>query len=165
MNLLIITAGRQLVEVSRKVRWAGCSSGAHRDSRCIRRTAALTYGPKITTGWSTRAPQTPHQVSRGSRRSGRVTGRGAHLDDAAGAADVVGPAAEGELSPSLCWLPQPITASHVVPVYWHRIHASNGTGGVVSDSQVAQQITVLNNAYASSSFSFSSFIKLCTQQN
>lgn len=48
-----------------------------------------------------------------------------------------------------------ITASHVIPVYWHRIHASNGTGGVVTSTQIAQQITVLNNAYASSSFSFS----------
>ena len=52
-------------------------------------------------------------------------------------------------------MPQALTVSHVIPVYWHRIHATNGTGGVVSDSQIAQQITVLNNAYAASSFSFS----------
>jgi pregnancy-associated plasma protein-A len=48
-----------------------------------------------------------------------------------------------------------LTASHVIPVYVHRIHASNGTGGAVSATQISQQITVLNNAYASSGFSFS----------
>ncbi len=48
-----------------------------------------------------------------------------------------------------------ITASHVVPVYVHRIHASDGTGGAVSSSQITQQISILNAAYASSSFSFS----------
>jgi len=47
-----------------------------------------------------------------------------------------------------------ITASHVIPVYWHRIHASNGTGGAVSNTQIDQQLQVLNNAYASSGFSF-----------
>jgi hypothetical protein len=47
------------------------------------------------------------------------------------------------------------TASHVIPVYWHRIHASNGTGGVVTDTQISDQITVLNNAYAAGGFSFS----------
>ena len=47
-----------------------------------------------------------------------------------------------------------LTASHVIPVYWHAIHAANGTGGSVSNQQIANQITVLNNAYASSSFSF-----------
>ncbi len=47
-----------------------------------------------------------------------------------------------------------ITASHVIPVYWHRIHASNGTGGTVSQSQIDSQISILNNAYASSGFSF-----------
>lgn len=46
------------------------------------------------------------------------------------------------------------TESHVVPVYWHRIHASNGSGGVVSNSQLNAQMTVLNNAFAGSSFSF-----------
>ncbi len=50
---------------------------------------------------------------------------------------------------------QSLTASHVIPVYWHRIHASNGTGGVVTNTQISQQLTVLNNAYAASSFSFS----------
>ncbi len=48
-----------------------------------------------------------------------------------------------------------LTASHVIPVYVHRIHASNGSGGVVTSSQVTQQITILNNAYAASGFSFS----------
>ncbi len=47
------------------------------------------------------------------------------------------------------------TASHIIPVYWHRIHASNGSGGGVSSTQVNQQIAVLNSAYAASSFSFS----------
>lgn len=47
------------------------------------------------------------------------------------------------------------TASHVIPVYWHQIHASNGSGGAVSSAQINQQLTVLNNAYAGSSFSFS----------
>lgn len=47
-----------------------------------------------------------------------------------------------------------LTASHVIPVYVHRIHASDGTGGVVSTSQINSQIDVLNGAYAPSGFSF-----------
>ena len=47
-----------------------------------------------------------------------------------------------------------LTASHVIPVYWHRIHASNGSGGAVSSQQINSQISVLNNAFASSGFSF-----------
>ena len=47
-----------------------------------------------------------------------------------------------------------LTQSHVIPVYWHRIHGTGGVGGGVTTSQITQQITVLNNAYASSSFSF-----------
>lgn len=50
---------------------------------------------------------------------------------------------------------RPITASHVIPVYWHRIHASNGTGGVVTNQQINDQLAVLNAAYAQSTFSFS----------
>ncbi len=48
-----------------------------------------------------------------------------------------------------------ITGSHVIPVYVHRIHNSDGTGSVVSNTQVNNQIAVLNAAYAASSFSFS----------
>ncbi len=48
-----------------------------------------------------------------------------------------------------------LTSSHVIPVYWHRIHASNGSGGVVSNTQIANQIAVLNSAYGASGFSFS----------
>ena len=48
-----------------------------------------------------------------------------------------------------------LTASHVIPVYWHRIHRSNGSGGAVSTQQINDQISVLNNAFAPSGFSFS----------
>jgi hypothetical protein len=41
-----------------------------------------------------------------------------------------------------------------IPVYFHRIHASNGTGGVVTANQVNQQIGVLNSAYASTGWQF-----------
>lgn len=54
----------------------------------------------------------------------------------------------GDISPQL-------TASPVIPVYVHRIHASNGTGGAVSSQQITQQLQVLNAAYADSGFSFS----------
>jgi hypothetical protein len=47
-----------------------------------------------------------------------------------------------------------LTASHVIPVYFHRIHDSNGTGGVVTSQQISDQMNVLNSAYAGSSFSF-----------
>jgi hypothetical protein len=47
-----------------------------------------------------------------------------------------------------------ITASHVIPVYVHRIHPAAG-GGSVTDAQIASQISVLNAAYAGTSFSFS----------
>ena len=47
-----------------------------------------------------------------------------------------------------------LTASHNIPVYWHRIHAANGTGGAVSTRQINDQLAVLNAAYAASSFSF-----------
>ena len=48
-----------------------------------------------------------------------------------------------------------LTASHVIPVYVHRIHASNGTGGAVAAQQVAAQIAILNAEFAAASFSFS----------
>ncbi|MBL0213063.1 MAG: zinc metalloprotease [Myxococcales bacterium] len=48
-----------------------------------------------------------------------------------------------------------LTASHVIPVYVHRIHASDGTGGAVSTQQLNDQLAILNAAYASSGFSFS----------
>jgi hypothetical protein len=40
-----------------------------------------------------------------------------------------------------------------IPVYVHVIRTSSGTGGVTS-TQISQQITILNNAYASAGFSF-----------
>ena len=48
-----------------------------------------------------------------------------------------------------------ITASHVIPVYVHRIYNTGAASESVSDSQVSQQISVLNAAYASTGFSFS----------
>jgi hypothetical protein len=47
-----------------------------------------------------------------------------------------------------------ITPSHVIPVHFHIIHRSNGTGGVVTTTQINNQIAVLNAAFAASSFSF-----------
>jgi hypothetical protein len=41
-----------------------------------------------------------------------------------------------------------------IAVHVHRIHDSNGQGGVVTSTQINQQITVLNNAYASAGWSF-----------
>src|SRR5262245_33314386 len=46
-----------------------------------------------------------------------------------------------------------ITASHEIPVYWHIIKSGTGTGGVTA-TQIADQIAVLNAAYAGSSFTF-----------
>ena len=46
------------------------------------------------------------------------------------------------------------TVSRVIPIYWHRIHASNGTGGVVTSQQINSQLNVVNAAYAGSSISF-----------
>jgi hypothetical protein len=45
------------------------------------------------------------------------------------------------------------TASHVIPVYWHSIRSSTGSGGVTAQ-QVADQISVLNAAYGGTTFSF-----------
>ena len=47
-----------------------------------------------------------------------------------------------------------LTASHVIPVWFHRIHAADGSGGVVTSQQISDQMNVLNAAYAGSSFSF-----------
>lgn len=47
-----------------------------------------------------------------------------------------------------------ITTSHVIPVYVHRIYKTGAASESASDSQVTNQIAVLNAAYASSSFSF-----------
>jgi hypothetical protein len=47
-----------------------------------------------------------------------------------------------------------LTPSRVIPVYFHRIHASDGSGGVVTSQQISDQMNVLNAAYAGSSFSF-----------
>jgi hypothetical protein len=48
-----------------------------------------------------------------------------------------------------------ITSSHVVPVYWHNIRTSSGGGGVATSTQISNQISVLNAAYAAAGFSFS----------
>jgi hypothetical protein len=46
-----------------------------------------------------------------------------------------------------------ITASHVIPVYWHIIKSGTGAGGVTA-TQISDQIAVLNAAYSGTSFSF-----------
>ena len=46
-----------------------------------------------------------------------------------------------------------LTASHVIPVYFHVIRSSSGSGGVTT-TQISNQMNVLNNAFAGSSFSF-----------
>jgi hypothetical protein len=46
-----------------------------------------------------------------------------------------------------------ITASRVIPVYWHVIRSGTGAGGVTS-TEINNQISVLNAAYAGTSFSF-----------
>lgn len=50
-------------------------------------------------------------------------------------------------------LPPPQVTSGTIDVYVHVITASNGTGGVMADA-IANQITVLNNAYASTGWGF-----------
>jgi hypothetical protein len=47
-----------------------------------------------------------------------------------------------------------LTESHVIPVHWHRIRNSSGSGDV-SNQQIADQLAVLNAAYAAAGFSFS----------
>jgi hypothetical protein len=47
-----------------------------------------------------------------------------------------------------------ITESRNIPVYWHIIRSSSGAGGVTSQ-QITSSISVLNAAYAGTSFSFS----------
>jgi hypothetical protein len=42
--------------------------------------------------------------------------------------------------------------SGTVPVWVHRIHASNGTGGAVTNTQVNQQIAILNDAFGGFNF-------------
>jgi len=49
---------------------------------------------------------------------------------------------------------QSITGSRAIPVYVHRIHAADGSGGAVTNAQIDQQIEILNAAYATSGFSF-----------
>ncbi len=46
-----------------------------------------------------------------------------------------------------------ITESRNIPVYWHVIRSSTGGGGVTSQ-QIADSISVLNDAFAGTSFSF-----------
>jgi hypothetical protein len=48
-----------------------------------------------------------------------------------------------------------LTASRVIPVYVHVIHASDGSGGAVTNGQINQQLQILNAAYAASGFTFS----------
>jgi hypothetical protein len=47
-----------------------------------------------------------------------------------------------------------LTASPVIPVYVHVIHDSNGSGGA-TNTQITNQMQVLNAAYAGAGFSFS----------
>ena len=49
-----------------------------------------------------------------------------------------------------------LTVSKSIPVYWHRIHGTGGVGGTVTNSQIAQQMAVLNAAYLGSGFTFQS---------
>jgi hypothetical protein len=46
-----------------------------------------------------------------------------------------------------------LTASHTIPVYWNRIISTSGDGRV-SDQQIADQLAVLNAAFAGAGFSF-----------
>ncbi|MEO7094682.1 MAG: zinc metalloprotease, partial [Polyangiales bacterium] len=48
-----------------------------------------------------------------------------------------------------------LTASHVIPVYMHRIYKSGAASESVSDTQISQQLDVINAAYAATGFSFS----------
>jgi hypothetical protein len=48
-----------------------------------------------------------------------------------------------------------LTASHVIPVYVHRIYNTGAPSESATTSQISQQISVLNAAYAGTSFSFS----------
>ena len=50
--------------------------------------------------------------------------------------------------------PHPTLASNVVPVYIHRIHASNGTGGTVTAAQITSQMNILRAAFAPAGFVF-----------
>ena len=47
-----------------------------------------------------------------------------------------------------------LTSSHVIPVWVHVIRNSSGTGGNVTSQQINNQLKVLNDAFAGSSFSF-----------
>lgn len=47
-----------------------------------------------------------------------------------------------------------ITVSKVIPVYWHRIHAANGSGGSVTQEKINNQMTVLTAAFGGAGFSF-----------
>jgi hypothetical protein len=47
-----------------------------------------------------------------------------------------------------------ITASHVIPVYWHNIRTSAGGGIVATATQISNSISVLNAAYGAATFSF-----------
>jgi len=47
-------------------------------------------------------------------------------------------------------------AAATIPVYWHVIYANTSlSGGYIPDSQIASQISVINNAYSSTGLSFS----------
>ena len=59
---------------------------------------------------------------------------------------------EARLAPAL--LQAHPNAARNVPVHIHIIHDSNGSGGVVTSSMINSQMSVLNNAYASSGISF-----------
>ncbi len=49
---------------------------------------------------------------------------------------------------------QSLTGSHEIPVHVHRIHASDGSGGAVSQQMIDAQLVVLNDAFAGTSFTF-----------
>jgi hypothetical protein len=48
----------------------------------------------------------------------------------------------------------PLFSPPLIPVWVHRIHDNSGAGGTVTGTQITQQITILNNAWAGSGFSF-----------
>jgi hypothetical protein len=52
-------------------------------------------------------------------------------------------------------VPAQVTASQTIPVYWHVITGQSSTDGAVSNQQIADQVAILNDAYAGAGFSFS----------
>ncbi len=110
--------------------------------------------PSVAAECISRAPDA--RAARGAKDANELTETQVRANEAALAralaAKGLSKNAKGQAAPSAGATATAAFATATIPVYVHVI--TDGTNGKISSTRITQQITVLNNAYASSGFAF-----------